>query len=131
MIMFTVVLESTPRAKAAVIYLRLYVYQTHLVLGLNGADGLYTGPIQIFLILSILYKSADKSGYDNWKIYFQSSSTRRPHHSSTHLLFCASASKACLVTKWYSTPSFSWLFLGRVVSVMEDREPKMSCGLKG
>lgn len=28
-----------------------------------------------------------------------------------------SASKACFEMKWYSTPSFSWLFLGRVVSV--------------
>lgn len=72
MIVFTVILESTPRAESAVIYLRLYVYQTHLVLGLNGADGLYTGPIQILFILSILYESTDKrfkSGYENRTIY--------------------------------------------------------------
>lgn len=73
MLVFTVILKSTPRAKSAVIYLRLYIYQTHLVLGLNRADGLYTGPIQILFILSILYKSTDKgfkSGHDNWTIYW-------------------------------------------------------------
>lgn len=85
MIMFTVVLESTPRVKAAVIYLRLYVYQTHLVLGLNGADGLYTGPIQILLILSILYKSADKSGCDNWTIYFQMVAEEQQYHITAAL----------------------------------------------
>ncbi len=67
-----IILESTPKAKSAGIYLRLYVYQTHLALGLNGADGLYTGPIQILVILSILYESTDKqfkSGYNNRAIY--------------------------------------------------------------
>lgn len=35
-----------------------------------------------------------------------------------------SASKRCLEMKWYSTPSVSWFFLGRLVSVKEkpDRE---------
>lgn len=52
------------------------------------------------------------------------------HHSVSYLLFCASASKVCFVTKWYSTPSFSWLFFGRVVSKMENRETQLSYGLK-
>lgn len=40
----------------------------------------------------------------------------------TYLLWCKSASKACLDTKWYSTPSFSWLFRGLVVSLKERRK---------
>lgn len=37
--------------------------------------------------------------------------------TETYLLFKTSASNCCLVTKWYSTPSFSCGFLGLVVSV--------------
>lgn len=37
----------------------------------------------------------------------------------TYLLWCKSASNTCLDTKWYSTPSFSWLFRGLVVSFKE------------
>lgn len=46
---------------------------------------------------------------------------------STYLLFKTSASNCCLVTKWYSTPSFSWGFLGLVVSV--DTQDKFRCML--
>lgn len=45
----------------------------------------------------------------------------------TYLLFKASASNCCLVTKWYSTPSFSWGFLGLVVSVGTNKWSVMVC----
>lgn len=42
--------------------------------------------------------------------------------SSTYLLFCTSVSNKCLEMKMYSTPSLSWLLLGRVVSAVSLNE---------
>lgn len=39
----------------------------------------------------------------------------------TDLLLWISISKRCLEVKWYSTPSFSWLLLARLVSKRKQR----------
>lgn len=43
----------------------------------------------------------------------------------TYLLFCTSVSNKCLEMKVYSTPSLSWLLLGRVVSAVWVNEGKI------
>ena len=66
-----------------------------------------------------------------WKIgqMKRHTATRRSHWpiKMTYLLWCKSASNVCLETKWYSTPSFSWLFRGLVVSVEDRRTTGQRC----